>query len=105
MHVLLFRKWKQRVKGRDWYDIEWYVKKRIVLNLNHFFLRAQDSGDWKNESISKKEFLQLLADKIARTSIKSVREDIIRFIPDARVLDIWFPTYFNDLIKQLKFTA
>lgn len=22
MHALLFRKWKQRVKGRDWYDLE-----------------------------------------------------------------------------------
>ena len=105
MHALLFRKWKQRVKGRDWYDMEWYVKKGIALNLNHFLLRAQDSGDWKNESISKKEFLQLLVNKITNTSIKSVREDIIRFIPDSRVLDIWSPAYFNDLIKQLKFTV
>lgn len=28
MHALLFRKWKNRVKGRDWYDLEWYIKKR-----------------------------------------------------------------------------
>lgn len=27
MHALLFRKWKNRVKGRDWYDLEWYIKK------------------------------------------------------------------------------
>ena len=27
MHALLFRNWKSRVKGRDWYDFEWYVKK------------------------------------------------------------------------------
>lgn len=27
MHALVFRKWKNRVKGRDWYDFEWYVKK------------------------------------------------------------------------------
>lgn len=103
MHALLFRKWKQRVKGRDWYDMEWYVKKGIALNLEHFLLRAQDSGDWQKESINKKEFLQILVDKINGTSIKSVREDIIRFIPDASVLDIWSLAYFNDLIKQLKF--
>ena len=104
MHALLFRKWKLRVKGRDWYDMEWYVKKGIALNLDHFLLRAQDSGDWQKKSISKHEFLKLLTDKIAITSIKSIREDIIRFIPDARVLDIWSPAYFNELIKQLKFT-
>lgn len=29
----LFRKWQHRVKGRDWYDIIWYIAKRIPLNL------------------------------------------------------------------------
>jgi len=27
MHALLFRKWIKRVKGRDWYDLEWYIRK------------------------------------------------------------------------------
>lgn len=27
IHALLFRKWKTRVKGRDWYDLDWYIKK------------------------------------------------------------------------------
>lgn len=29
MHALLFRNWKARVKGRDWYDFEWYVRNNI----------------------------------------------------------------------------
>ena len=29
MHALLFRKWQNNVKGRDWYDMEWYIKKGI----------------------------------------------------------------------------
>ena len=36
MHALLFRKWKQRVKGRDWYDLEWYIRKGVPLHLPHF---------------------------------------------------------------------
>ena len=36
MHALLFRKWVNRVKGRDWYDLEWYIKKNgVELNLEH----------------------------------------------------------------------
>jgi hypothetical protein len=27
MHALLFRKWGENVKGRDWYDMEWYIRK------------------------------------------------------------------------------
>ena len=103
MHSLLFRKWKQRVKGRDWYDMEQYVKKGIALNLEHFLLRAQDSGDWQKEFVTKQEFLESLVNKIPDTSVKNVREDIIRFIPDASVLDIQSSAYFNELIKQLKF--
>lgn len=26
MHAVLFRRWKNRVKGRDWFDFEWYVR-------------------------------------------------------------------------------
>lgn len=47
MHALLFRKWKNNVKGRHWYDLEWYVRKGIGLNLTHFRIRTQDSGDWE----------------------------------------------------------
>ncbi len=27
MHALVFRVWKNRIKGRDWYDFEWYVQR------------------------------------------------------------------------------
>ena len=43
MHALLFRKWKTRVKGRDWYDLEWYIKKGVPLDLSHFMARAKDT--------------------------------------------------------------
>ena len=41
MHALLFRKGKENVKGRDWYDFEWYIKKGIAININHFLERAK----------------------------------------------------------------
>ncbi len=103
MHALLFRKWKQRVKGRDWYDMEWYIKKGIPLNLGHLVIRARNSGDWEKETITKEEFMQLLQDKIAGTSFNNVRDDIMRFIKDDKILDIWSAGYFNDLVKQIKF--
>jgi hypothetical protein len=103
MHALLFRKWKQRVKGRDWYDMEWYIKKGILLNLRHFLIRARNSGDWKKETITKDEFLQLLQDKIAGISFNNVRDDIMRFIKDDKVLDIWSANYFMELITKIEF--
>lgn len=102
MHALLFRKWKQRVKGRDWYDLEWYIRKNIPVNLHHFMLRARDTGDWKTDSISREELVRLLKEKSDQVSFSQVKEDIVRFIPDPSVLDIWSAQYFKDLAEKIK---
>jgi hypothetical protein len=105
MHALLFRKWGTNVKGRDWYDMEWYIKKGIPLNLNHFRLRAQDSGDWKKETITEEEFRELIHVRIDTVDMNRVKADIRRFIPDQEVLDIWSAKYFHDLIRHLKISS
>ena len=101
MHALLFRKWKNRVKGRDWFDFEWYIRKGIPLNLDHFNRRAAQSGNIK-QPITKTEFLPLLKERIAAVDIDSARQDIRRFISDAKVLDIWSSDYFLALADRLK---
>ena len=103
MHALLFRKWRNRVKGRDWYDLEWYIKKGVPLHLEHFLKRAQNSGDWPKETIFESEFLQLLQTRIENVSFDNIKDDIARFIKDAQVLDIWSPAYFKDLSQRIKF--
>lgn len=103
MHALLFRKWKNRVKGRDWYDLEWYIKKGIPLNKEHFLQRAKDTGDWNKKSITEKQFLKLLHEKINSTSLNKVKEDVVHFVKNDNVLDIWSTDYFNDLVEKIKF--
>ena len=105
MHALLFRKWKNRVKGRDWYDMEWYIRKGVPLNLTHFLQRAKDTGDWQEPTISKEELLVLLRKKISATPIESVKTDVRPFIKDSRQLEIWSATYFLDLAELLKVEA
>lgn len=102
-HALLFRKWKNRVKGRDWYDLEWYIKKGIPLDVSHFLLRAKDTGDWQEENITPEQIIELLKHKINTVSFDRIKEDVVRFIKDDKVLQIWSPAYFNDLIEKLKF--
>jgi predicted nucleotidyltransferase component of viral defense system len=104
MHALLFRKWQNRVKGRDWYDMEWYIKKGIPLDITHFLIRAQDTGDWKEESITPEQVMELLKHKINTVSFDHIKEDVVRFIKDDKVLQIWSAAYFIDLIEKLKFT-
>ncbi len=102
MHALLYRKWKDNVKGRDWYDMEWYIRKGVKLNLTHLVSRAIDSGDWNEKEMNISQFHQLLKTKIDLVNFSRIKDDIRRFIPDASVLDIWNAQYFHDLTSQIK---
>ncbi|HQV77708.1 MAG: nucleotidyl transferase AbiEii/AbiGii toxin family protein [Chitinophagales bacterium] len=103
MHALLFRKWKNRIKGRDWYDLEWYIKNGIPLDMKHFLQRAINTGDWNKKTISEKQITALLQEKIKSVSFDKVKEDVVRFIKDEKLLEIWNLQYFNDLIGKIKF--
>lgn len=103
LHALLFRKWKNRIKGRDWYDFEWYVQRETPLNLNHFLNRAIDSGDWNKASITPAEFKNLLHERIDSTSIEQAKKDVIRFIADEDKINIWSSEYFHDLAERIRF--
>lgn len=103
MHALLYRKWKNRVKGRDWYDLEWYIKKGIPLDVSHFLHRTKDTGDWQEDTITSAQIIELLKKKIDSVSFSGIKDDVVRFIKDDEVLDIWSPSYFKDLIEKLKF--
>jgi predicted nucleotidyltransferase component of viral defense system len=117
MHALLFRKWKENVKGRYWYDFEWYVKKGVAMNLKHFIQRAQGSGDLpayapdsyrdgsagrQDVKLTEQQFRKLLTDRIDAVDMEKVKSDAVRFIPDSTRLNIWSKTYFADLAGQLK---
>lgn len=103
IHALLFRNWKNRVKGRDWYDFEWYVKNNFSLNLKHLTVRAIQSNNLKeNQHFTKESLSQILKEKIDILDIENVKIDIKRFIADDSVLNIWSKDYFKLLVDKMK---
>jgi predicted nucleotidyltransferase component of viral defense system len=103
MHALLYRQWKNRVKGRDWYDFEWYVRRGVLLNLAHFTQRARQSGGLSEITLSEFDFKAMLRKKIESLDVSSAKKDIERFILDPRALDIWSQAYFLQLVEMIKF--
>jgi len=102
MHALLFRKWKTRVKGRDWYDLEWYVRQGVSLDLSHLSERIRQSGELKSPQINAQELFILLQERIANLNVSQAVLDIKPFLNDKAKLDIWSENYFMDLITHLK---
>ena len=103
LHALLFRKWKNRVKGRDWYDMEWYIRNGIPLNIPHFLVRATETNDWHEAAISKEQIVDLLKDKFNSVSFDAVKDDVRKFIRSDEQLTIWNASYFKDLVEKMKF--
>lgn len=98
MHALAFRTWKNRVKGRDWYDFEWYVRKGVELNFVHLQERIKE---FNGLEMTKEEFIQVLKERLAHTDIKMVKQDVEPFVRNRQSLDIWSNDYFLLLADKI----
>ena len=100
MHALVYRGWKNRVKGRDWYDFEWYVRHNVPLDFAHFAERVRQ---FNNEEIRQEVFMAKLKDRLASADINQVKNDALPFVRNPNELDIWSNDYFVQLADIMKF--
>jgi len=100
MHALVYRAWKNRVKGRDWYDFEWYIRHQTPLDFTHLAGRALQ---FNGEEITKDSFLEKLKERLSSADINQVKADVLPFVRNTRELDIWSNDYFLQLVNMIKF--
>ena len=100
MHALVYRGWKNRVKGRDWYDFEWYVRHNVALDFAHLAERVRQ---FNNEEIGQEAFMAQLKDRLASANINQVKNDVLSFVRNPKELDIWSNDYFVQLADMVKF--
>lgn len=102
LHALLFRSWKNRVKGRDWYDFEWYVRHGHSVHLEHFLIRAHESGQLTSyEAIDIDEVKSLLHQRIDQIDFEQAKMDVQPFLKATETLELWTPGYFHELMYKL----
>ena len=66
MHALVYRAWKNRVKGRDWFDFEWYVCHNVPLDLAHL---AERCNQFNNEVITPELFKDKLKERLSKADM------------------------------------
>jgi len=99
MHALLFRTWGSRVKGRDWYDFEWYVRQGVKLDFEHLRERARE---FNGIELNEDKFRDLLVERLSTTNIDLVKKDVMPFVKNSHDLDIWSNEYFVQLAGMIK---
>ncbi len=106
MHAVLCRKWISRVKGRDWFDFEWYVKRNTSLNLEHLQERMYESGDLdKDIKLSVELFKELMYKRIDELDIDAAIKEVSPFIKDKKGFEFWSKDYFKLLTDKVPSTT
>ncbi len=98
MHAALFRAWKGRVKGRDWYDMVWFIRRKIPLNLTLFSKLNQ-----QREVLNRSAFLKMAEERIDQLDVPSAIEDIIHFVRDQEAIRrTWSKEFFHHWINRIE---
>lgn len=100
MHALVYRAWQRRIKGRDWYDFEWYVNRNTPLEFAHLQERIRE---FSGELVTKEEYQRLLRDRLANADIEAVKQDVLPFIygHSSREMEFWSNDYFLQLADRI----
>ena len=102
MHAVLCRQWKSRVKGRDWYDLVWYISNHPRLHLRHLEQRMIQSGHLKEgEHLTNDKFSDLLERTIEKLNVKQARTEVESFVKPPEALEVWSKEFFTDIAKRI----
>ena len=102
LHAVLQRKWKNRVKGRDFYDFVWYIARDVPVRLSHLEQRLRQSGGWEGEDLQKSDLVALLQKKFAELDISAAKRDALPFVRDSSSVELWSQEFFESLLLRLK---
>lgn len=102
MHAILCRRWKNRSKGRDWYDLVWYAANHPHLHLYHLEQRMRQSGDWaQGDALTEERFKELIHTTIDQLSIEQIRKEVEAFVKHPESLGIWSQAFFRDVVGRV----
>jgi predicted nucleotidyltransferase component of viral defense system len=103
IHALLCRPY---LKGRDWYDFNWYTKQGARPNLAHLQAALRQHGPWAGQTVtvSHEWLVDALAEKIASVDWKTAANDVERFlIPlERKSLELWSRRFFEAKLASLR---
>ena len=109
MHAILCRAWSTRPKGRDWYDLVWYIANDIELDSIHLKSRLSQSCKYLEENniqipseLTKQTIKELLLQRIETLDIVKAKNDVQPFIKDIREIELWSKEFFVSVIENIK---
>lgn len=109
LHAILCRAWTSRPKGRDWYDLVWYIANHVNLDLKHLESRLKQDCKWAQNqnidiplSLNKENLKELLQARIKEVNFEHAKQDVKPFIKNVNELNLWSVDFFEKIIEKIE---
>ena len=103
LHAVIARKWKTRVKGRDFYDYVYYLSTNTPVNLKHLEARLKQTKSIAEDvTLTKESLTGILNDRFDDIDFEDAKNDVFPFIKDIENLDIWSTKFFKSITKNIR---
>ncbi len=109
IHAILCRAWSSRPKGRDWYDLIWYIANDVELDTKHLKARLSQSCKYLEaneikipDELTKQNIKELLLQRIESLDVAKAKNDVQPFIKDMRECDLWSKEFFKAVAENIK---
>ncbi len=80
LNALITRNWRERTKGRDYFDYMFYVSHNIKFNLEYLKNKLKHSLNKDTANYTIDDVKELLKEKFEQTDFNSLKSDIIPFV-------------------------
>lgn len=105
-HACLARGWKGRVKGRDFYDYLWYLRKKVSVNVRHLQARLMQSGHWDlatDGELTLEKVKKLFVKKFEGLDMVKAKADVFVYLDERerQALELWSKDFFIGSLRNL----
>lgn len=100
MHAALLRKWKNRIKGRDFYDVQWYISRNIALKKSYLEEKMIASGAL-NEPLTKELLINFFEKRVETIDWEQAKMDVLVFLKDKSQVKFWSAAFFKEMIQRI----
>ncbi len=104
LDAVLSRGWKRRVKGRDWYDFAFLVRKKVPVRLAHLEARLRQKNFYTPpRGLEQPELEEMLQKRIEEVDFSFAKKDVEPFVDRPLDLDVWSKDYFYHVVSNLQY--
>ena len=100
--AVISRHWKNRIKGRDLFDFEWYINNKTPVNTTYLINNLR-RDELLNKESTEDDILEVLRDRFESIDYGSALSDIRTYVDVNDIPQNWSPDHFIDLSNKIVF--